>query len=79
MVHWVVSLFWGYMVLGWPHLVGTWFKDSWDVRDILAMSSSSCGRTNWAYSFGSSTGITRETNGGTSVHKGLSDIVCHAY
>ena len=68
------------MVLGWPHLVGIWFKDTWDVRDILAVSISSCGRTDWAYSYGTSAGITREANGDTSVHKALSDIcLCHAY
>ena len=70
----MVSLLWGWMVLGWPHLVGIWFKDTWDVRDILAVSISSCGRTDWAYSFGTSAGITREANGDTSVNKALSDI-----
>lgn len=47
-------MFWGWTVLGWPLLVGTWFKDSWDVRDALAMSCSSCGITDWVCSFGSS-------------------------
>lgn len=70
----MVSLLWGWMVLGWPHLVGIRFKDTWNVRDILAVSISSCGGTDWAYSFGTSAGITREANGDTSVHKHLSDI-----
>ena len=76
MAPWVVSLFGGWMALGWPHLVVTWFKDSWDVRDILAMNGSSCGRTDWAYSFGSSAGITKEADGDTSVHKGYLLVSC---
>lgn len=76
MAPWVVSLFGGWMALGWPHLVVTWFKDSWDVRDILAMNGSSCGRTDWAYSFGSSSGITKEADGDTSVHKGYLLVSC---